>query len=279
MKTLSYVKLSVFTLLLASFGLLFQSCHNKKVLTQNELTGVWVLKTINGKEAKKVFAGAIPTLQFDFENNTVFGTGGCNRYTGSFSYQNGIFAAPKLATTRMLCTEDNLEGEFLLELSNVNNTLDIVDGTLNISHDGKTVLVFEKGTLEENSEKTVGVLDINKLEGTWTLQSIDGNEADSSFVGEGAIIPTLTFNLADKKIMGKGGCNSYNSTFSIEGNTMIVGPIALTRMTCPNIANETRFLQAISDTTLLSMPNESTLQIAKKDVVQLVLKKSQEEIK
>lgn len=275
MKTKNLIKTATLLITFLCIGFLMQSCQEKsKSLTQSEMDGYWVLKTINGHDSKTAFEGALPTLQFNFKDSIVSGTGGCNRYHGSFTYKKGIFAAPNLAVTKMLCTEKNLEGQFLLELSNVNNKLSIVDGLLTVSHDGKVVLQFEKGS--EPNVEGAKILSPEFLSGTWKLFNISGEEAASKFGADQTKIPTLAFNFQDNKITGNSGCNMYNAKFSLDKNTLVVGPIMSTRMACPNLEGEAQFTQAISDTSIITMPDANVLQFAKGGNVLLEFHKTQD---
>jgi Heat shock protein len=274
MKTMNFKKMVMLFAVLLFAGTVFQSCDNNKSLTQAEMEGYWVLKTMNGQEAKSLFAGALPTLQFDFENSIISGTGGCNRYHGPYSYKDGVFSAPNLAMTQMLCTEDNAEGQFALELSNTTNTLSIQNGLLTVSRDGKTILEFEKGT-EPTKEVAINV---DQLEGTWVLKTIDGVEAADKFKGERTAVPTISFDAQGARVSGKSGCNTYNAGFALNtvsnGVQLIISPLMSTRMACPNMEGEARFTQAIADTSVITMPNENVLQLAKNDAVLLVFEKS-----
>lgn len=271
MKKSDFRKITALLLVMFFVGLTLQSCKETKPLTQAEMEGYWVLKTMNGKDAKTEFTGALPTLEFNFDDNLISGTGGCNRYKGAFSYKDGNFSAPNLATTQMLCTEDNNEGQFILELTNVNNTLSLVNGLLTISHDGKVVLEFEKGTSPIENDEIV--LNSESLSGLWKLKVIDGVEAQTKYKGERESIPTLSFNFADNKITGNSGCNTYNATFSLNADQLIVGALMSTRMACPNLEGEMQYSQAIADTSSISLATENYLQIAKKGIVLLEFEK------
>lgn len=271
MKTINLIKATALLVVLLVAGLSFQSCNQAKPLTQSELEGYWVLKTINDKEANALFLGAQPTLQFNFADSTISGTGGCNQYSGAFTYKDGVFSAPNLAVTQMLCTEDNDEGQFLLELTNANNKLSIVNGLLTVAHDGKVVLQFEKG--QAPTETASSTLDISKLAGEWKLKNIDGIDATSKFTGEGAQIPTISFNVTENKVSGNGGCNTYRAAFTLNNNQLILGPIMSTQMACPNLEGEAQFTQAIADTSIISLPNENVLQVAKNGTVLLEFEK------
>lgn len=273
MKIINFRKIVILLTAILLSGIAFQSCDGNKMLTQAEMEGYWVLKNMNGEPASNLFAGALPTLQFNFEDNTVSGTGGCNRYTGTYTYKDGVFSAPNLAMTQMLCTEDNAEGQFALELSNTNNTLSIENGLLVVSRDGNAILEFEKG----DAPSQVTGIDVEKLSGTWLLKTIDGENAADKFKGEREAVPTLSFDTNENRVSGKSGCNTYNAGYTIDNDRLMVGPIMSTRMACPNMQGEAQFTQAIADTSVLIMPNENILHLAKNDVVLLEFEKSSDE--
>lgn len=253
-------------------ALTFQSCNNVTPLTQEQMEGYWVLKTLNGDDARSQFAGALPTLQFNFENNTISGTGGCNRYTGEFTYKEGIFSAPVLASTRMLCTENNNEGQFLLELSNEKNILSIEDGLLTISHDGRVVMQFERGATPTAS---LNQFNAESMGGVWILRMIDGVDATTKFPTESAKIPTINFDFNENRVSGNSGCNNYNAAFTIDenGKLIITNPVS-TMMACPDMEGEAQFIQAIIDTSIVTVPDANTLQFAKGDFISLIFVRS-----
>lgn len=256
-------------------ALSFQSCTNATPLTQEQMDGYWVLKTLNGEDAKSHFAGALPTLHFNFDEGTVSGTGGCNRYTGAYTYKDGVFSAPNLVSTRMLCAEDNAEGQFLLELSGLNNILSLENGLLTITKDKKIIMQFEKG------ETPAGSFNANAetLQGEWKLKVIDGADAASLYTTDPGKVPTLNFNFAENRIAGNSGCNNYNAPFALaeDGRLVVTNPVS-TMMACPNMEGETRFIQAIKDTSMLTLPDANTLQFAKGDMVSVVFEKVKSEV-
>lgn len=239
--------------------LVLQSCAHTKPVAPSQLEGFWVLKTIDGAEASTLFKGALPTLQFDFEKNQVFGTGGCNRYSGAFTFENSVFKADKVASTMMMCMEENQEGKFLQALGN-NNVVSLENDLLTLKEEGKEgVLVFEKGTAP------VILSFEQKIAGTWALVNIDGKPASEVFKGEGAWVPTLTLDFEKAVVYGNSGCNDYHTKFVYDNGLLIVeAPMAMTRMTCPNQAGENLFLQNLSDTTAISFPSDNVLNLVKK---------------
>lgn len=260
MKSFNLVKVCAILVIAFVSGIFFQSCDKKSAPTQAELEGLWVLKTLNGTAATEGFKGALPTLEFNFQDSIVSGNSGCNRYNGGFTYKDGNFSAPNLASTRMLCVDPNREPEFLLELTNEGNSLSIVNGILTLSHDGKVVMEFEK----DNTPKTDALagIDVKQLDGEWALKSIQGEDAAAKF-GKAEAVPTLVFNVAENRINGKGGCNGYGGSFTLNNDQLIVGELARTRMTCPNIDAENEYIKVLSDTNIVALPSSDILQISK----------------
>jgi len=141
--------LTLLTIILAVF--VFQSCGNNNAPQPSELEGFWILKSLNGKEAKAEFKGALPTVQFNFQDSLISGTSGCNRYNGKFTYNKGKLSAPNLATTQRLCIDANSEPQFLSAIGNTNK-LSIENGILVFTYDSKVVLEFVKDSIATNQE-------------------------------------------------------------------------------------------------------------------------------
>ena len=90
------------------------SCGNKSIDTAVLADNHWVLSTMNGTDAKSLFEGPMPTMDFNFADSIVYGTSGCNRYSGGFRMDDGKLLAPHMASTRMACPFKNAESEFLM---------------------------------------------------------------------------------------------------------------------------------------------------------------------
>lgn len=271
MKTKSSLLTVFFAVICVAFSL--QSCTNAKPLESSDLEGYWVLKSMNGKEAKSLFAGALPTLKLDFSNMQISGTGGCNRYTGAFTFENNVLKAPNLASTRMLCFDENSEPEFLMELAK-DNTLSIVNGVLTFTNRDKEVtLEFEKG---EEIDETPVTVTAEMLQGTWTLIRLEGAEANVVFSGENPRMPTLIVDATENRISGNAGCNSYSAPFSLDGNNFIAMAPVATMMACPNLDGETKYLKNLQDTLMVSLPNPDVLFLMKNDQAVLEFVKNKE---
>lgn len=250
------ISLSYALLMIVSLGVMFQSCKSSKnsaSTATTDLNGTWVLASFNGDKPEVSFKGKIPTMNVNLSTKLLNGNAGCNTYTGSFTYSNGIFSAPKLATTMMACLDANQESQFLAMLAG-NNTVSIDKGVLSFKNGTKTVATFIKG------------IDTSLLFGEWILETISGGDLKTLYPTGN--VPTLTFDTPSGKVVGNAGCNRYNATYKIEGTSVIVGPSMTTRMTCPNIGGETKFTQTLAGTSQLSVDGK-TLTFIKDGVVTL----------
>lgn len=112
-------KKATIALLLTSLLSLFilQGCGvSQQAIKLNDLEGEWVLKTINGREVSTSFSKSLPTLQFDFKEKLIHGSGGCNRYSTRFVLVNNHMTTSPVVSTRMMCLDPNIENEFFRAL-------------------------------------------------------------------------------------------------------------------------------------------------------------------
>ena len=50
---------------------------------------------------------------------------------------------------------------------------------------------------------------------------------------------------ANGEVIGHGGCNRFFGSYTQEGNTLTFGPLASTKMACPNLKQEQEFMSAL----------------------------------
>lgn len=239
----------VFTLvMILSLGIMTQSCKSvknssgKDYLSENipNIAGTWVLKSLNGEPSANIFKGKTPTMNIDIAEKRIFGNGGCNSYTGAFTYNKGILSAPNLASTMMMCLDENQESQFHAILGQPNK-VSLEEGVLTLKNDGKVVAQFEKG------------IDTSLLLGEWILESIADGDVKALFADQ---TPTISFDLPENRFGGNAGCNRYNATYKIEGTTITVGPVMSTRMACPFLEGESKFTQIITGVSTLEATSD-----------------------
>ena len=78
------------------------------------------------------------------------------------------------------------------------------------------------------------------LNGTWIVEAVDNENVDLN--GRAY----LNITTEDKKLSGKAGCNRINSQITLgKGREISFGPVAATRMMCPDIETENKIIDAI----------------------------------
>lgn len=85
-----------------------------------------------------------------------------------------------------------------------------------------------------------------RLNDIWALTSLFGKAlSDLEALPEKSI--TMELHLKDKRVMGSDGCNNFNGSIQVVGqNVLKLGPVASTRMMCPNMEVSDRFNKALS---------------------------------
>lgn len=83
------------------------------------------------------------------------------------------------------------------------------------------------------------------LNGEWNIVEVDGKAISSA---DERSAPFIGFNFADKRIYGNSGCNRMMGTFTVDSlkpSLLSFGPIAGTRMMCPDMTTERNVLGAL----------------------------------
>jgi heat shock protein HslJ len=85
------------------------------------------------------------------------------------------------------------------------------------------------------------------LEGpTWVVQEMSVDGAMTAPIPDAA--PFAVFE--DGTVAGSSGCNSYNGTYQIDGDSMAIGPLASTLMACTAelLGQETFYFELLAQT-------------------------------
>lgn len=107
------------------------------------LHDIWVLESINGKEADKTeYMKGLPMIEIKINEMRFSGHSGCNNINGKIQAESEKISFSNVAMTRMSC-KGNSEAEFIKALTDV-NTYKIGKNRLILSKDGDILLVFKK---------------------------------------------------------------------------------------------------------------------------------------
>ena len=132
-------------MLFVIFGILLvlNACSSGDVLTQLGSTEWSVTsimgKTLNGDEITK----GLPSLNFS-DNGKLFGSTGCNNFTGSYKLDGTKLSLDPGAMTKMFCPGDT-EQDFLKAINQV-TSLKMDVSKLNLLNGTSTVMSLERKT-------------------------------------------------------------------------------------------------------------------------------------
>ena len=82
----------------------------------------------------------------------------------------------------------------------------------------------------------------------------------------------LTFEVAEKRFAGNGGCNQISGNYSVDKNTIRFGEVVSTKMSCNDIEFENVFISTLSSIDRYEV-NGNELSLKRKREVMLVLRK------
>lgn len=190
-----------------------------------------------------------------FEGGDIGGTAFCNMYGGTYEAgDDGSMTLTLGAMTEMACEEPigSLETAFIAALGEVAG-YSVGDDTLALTRGDGSALTF-------SAEQPL------PLEGTaWRLDGITtGTDAVSSTLAGTDVTATFA---GDDMLSGNGGCNRYNTGYTVDGNALTVdGGIVSTKMACEQdvMDQEAAYLAALAETAAFEIEG-STLTLSDAD--------------
>jgi heat shock protein HslJ len=216
------------------------------VIDLNQLhANPWTLVAY-GDPANPIVVQGVTSLTAQFAaDGSLSGFGGCNNYSGTYQAgTDGTMKIGPLATTAMACAEGmDQETAFLNALQTASSFSFSSQGQLQIKYvAGKEqVMVFAIGQKPLNSTN-------------WVLISM-GDPKNPQPVPAGSMI-TAVF-ASDGTLSGSGGCNQYNTTYTVQEDQMTIGPIASTMMACATgMEAEQAYFQALGTVQQYSILNQ-----------------------
>ena len=202
----------------------------------------WELVSLSGSAPVQ---GTSLTLFFGTDGQAG-GNAGCNTYGGSYTVKGSNLTFGPMMSTMMACeiTVMDQEQAYLKALGDTKSyessakNLTLKDGA------GNELAVFKP-------------YQPSALEGSWQAVAINnGKEAVVSVINGTTV--TAIFG-ADGTLTGTGGCNNYNSTYTVEGDKIAIGQVATTRMACEQAVmdQEQSYLIALSKAATYTLGKDS----------------------
>jgi heat shock protein HslJ len=208
----------------------------------------WVLSTIGDQP---IDSGVLATLQFELVQ--AGGNGGCNRFSTTYRTDGTTtLSFGPIAATRMACqgAGSTVETAYFAALARVTRYL-LQDDTLTLTGDGDAPRITLARAAPASVEGPWNVISVNN--GSGGVESVAGVSAAFSFLPEGTI-------------EGFGGCNNFSGGYSVDGESIAIGPLMSTQMACPDPAGsfETWLLVALDNAATWSV-NGDTLELRDAD--------------
>lgn len=195
--------------------------------------GVWRWTRLNGSKPFDVSKPGNYTLELLAEGRYAV-RADCNQADGAYERSGGELSLQPGPMTLATCPPGSLSSRFVNLLSDV--TSYEREGNRLVLHlaDGIGSMEFAAGR------------DVALAGSAWLVRSYNNGRRTVATVAEGTTIHA-SFG-EDGSLRGSTGCNSYTSSYELDGNTIAIGPAATTRKMCPDeiMQQEADFLAALS---------------------------------
>ncbi len=179
----------------------------------------------------------------------------CNQGGGPYSVNGSALAIGPLITTLALCPEGSLDGEFMRDLDAA-ASYSIESGKLIIQlKDDAGSMTFDAAQLPPttNTDDLVGV--------TWKWTSLVTDTAETKSNDPNRYTVEFT---ADGQVNVKSDCNTGSASYTVEGEALTIGPIAMTKVYCGDTSQDSLFTSQLQKAALYSV-SDGTLMIATND--------------
>lgn len=200
----------------------------------------WVLGSVGGTP---VASGTGADLIFG--HDSAGGNAGCNQFMASYTTDGvATLAFGPVATTMMLCDEatNTFEQGYLAALATV-ASFAITDAGLDLSDAGGAVVLSYGATAPAS------------VEGPWIVTNVNNGNQGVEAVPDG-ISATVSFH-PDGTVEGFGGCNGFGGGYSVDGDSIAIGPLMGTMMACEEPTNtfEAQLMAALQNATTWTVTN------------------------
>lgn len=220
---------------------------------------------VDGMGGTAVVAGSEPSIAFSADGR-ISGSTGCNRFFGSYEQAGDALTFSGLGMTKMACLDDGIMGQEMTFASILSGAASFtIDGLGNLVLTGADGIGFVARPVTENVPGDPALLTGE----AWVVEDINrGGVIDNSRL-------TLTFG-ADGRVSGSGGCNSFSGTYSADGTSVTLGPLAMTRRACLGEAlnaQETRYTAALTGTLNWAILADGALELTGESGTRVLLRR------
>jgi heat shock protein HslJ len=208
------------------------------------LTGVvWKMTSYNnGTDAVVSALPDVDVTAIFGEDSNLGGSAGCNGYSAAYKLDGQSLTISQAASTLMACPEPagimEQEAAYLKALESV-ASFELLGDRLTLRTATGAIAV------EFSLSESLGLSD---SEWVMSLYYV-GGDAVTSPLADTTITASFT---ADGKLSGSAGCNRYHGSYQVDGESLTIGPVATTKMACPEppgvMEQEAAFLILLENT-------------------------------
>ncbi len=175
--------------------------------------------TSTGADGQELVEGS--TVALSFADGSISINAGCNTMFGGYTLDGSTLQAPTLAMTMMACDQPLMDQDaWLSALFSGDPTVAVDTDELTVTGGDGTSVTFAAAAAGEAAT----------LEGTrWVVDGLVANQAVST-VPIGAV---ASLTITDGTAAVEAGCNTGSASVEVTDTTLTFGPMALTRMACP----------------------------------------------
>ena len=183
----------------------------------------WVAqRTSNDSGGREALAGNEPTVEFGADGRTVFGSTGCNLYSGDVTIGSGTISVTQVTVTERACIPRGvMEQEALfLEILTSADEFTLANAILEVTSIEGSVSFVEP----------VPAVDAALDGSAWALDSLIDAEVAMSVLT--TTTPSLTVDTREGSMRGNTGCNNFGGAVMIEGSGLTVTEMTWTEIGC-----------------------------------------------
>jgi heat shock protein HslJ len=177
------------------------------------------------------------------------GQGGCNMFFAPYTLDGSLLSFGPAGSTMMACEEPAMRQEqaFLANLEKIASYQIVANQLQMADADGAVLLAFQP----QVQTPLTGTL--------WQVVSVNNGQEAVTGVISGTQL-TATFQ-EDGTVFGSAGCNNFSGGYTVQGDQIQIGPLAMTMMFCPEpegvIDQEMAFGAALESAATFSIQGDS----------------------
>jgi heat shock protein HslJ len=173
-------------------------------------------------------AGASDGAWLTFSDRQVTGSTGCNDLVGSYLYDGSIISIGVSEPTEASCLDGDLVGQEMSILAHLPQI---------------TSIAFEPARTEYGTN--LGLVD-GFGERPLVFTSLEHRQWAPMYDGEAPMPEGYTsIELRDGTLVGQGPCNAFTGPYTLDGTSIVIGPLESTRESCPDLELENELLSEL----------------------------------